>query len=114
MPLEQVVFLTDGSNTSGTGTEELSGESFWMAPGNILIRDIFQTTCGTEANDGDWQLYIDGIATRYTFTAEELNPANVGRPKWSIGITKGRMVQFKWSGQSAADNNKLKVLFARS
>jgi len=112
--MEQVVFETDGAATSGTGSEELSGETFFISPG-MHITDLFQTSCGTLANDADWQLYIDGIATRWTWTAEELDPASVGRPKLpkSIGISPGRLVQFKWSGQAVAASNKLKVQFLK-
>lgn len=106
----QVNFLTSGSATSGTGTEELTALTFITSPG-MVIQDMFQTSCGTVANDADWTLYIDGSQTRYKWSAEELNPASVGRPKVSFSIGPNKTVQFKWSGQSAAAANTLKILY---
>jgi hypothetical protein len=112
--VKQVTFQTDGSATSGTGTEELTGETFFYSPG-MAIRDIFQTSSGTKANDADWALYVDGVQTRYGWTAEELNPANVGRSKIleisPIRIRPGALVQLKWSGQATAAANKLRILY---
>lgn len=113
MPLEQITFETDGANTEGFGAEELSEQGFFMAPTDIVVEDIFQTTGVAAANDAGWQLYVDGIATRYTFSAAELNPANVGRPRWNIGIRKGRMIQMYWD-QAVAQDNAVKILYRRA
>jgi len=112
--VKQVNFKTNGSATSGTATEDLSGQQFiFSPPSGMMILDLFQTSSGTAANDADWQLVIDGIDTRYKWTAEELNPANVSRVKLPtpIKIRPNVMVQFKWSGQSSAASNILKVLY---
>jgi len=79
----------------------------------MALMDVFQTSCGTAANDADWTLYIDGIQTPYAWTAEELNPASVGRMKLPspITISPGRKVQFKWAGQGTAAVNTLKILY---
>lgn len=108
-----VTFQTDGSAKSGTGTEELTGLSFVQEEQGVAITDITQVSCGTVANDADWQLYIDGMATRYKFTAEELDPTKVGRNRLLSPITihPRAKIQFKWSGQAAAASNNLRIQY---
>lgn len=108
-----VTFQTDGAAKSGTGTEELTGLSFVQEETGIAITDITQVTCGTLANDGDWQMYIDGMATRYKWSAEELDPASVGRNRLitPIKVHPRAKIQFKWSGQAAAAANNLRVQY---
>lgn len=108
-----VTFQTDGAAKSGTGTEELTELSFLQEERGIAITDITQISSGTVANDADWQMYIDGMATRVKFSAEELDPTNVGRNRLLTPITiKPRAkIQFKWSGQDAAAANNLRIQY---
>jgi len=108
-----VTFQTDGAATSGTGTEELTGLSFMQEEKGIGITDITQISCGTVANDADWQLYVDGMATRFKFSAEELDPTNVGRNRLlsMIKIHPRAKIQWKWSGQGAAAANNLRIQY---
>lgn len=109
--VQQVNFRTDAAATAGRGIETLSLLTFFTSPG-MVITDIFQTTGVAVANDADWTLYVDGIATPYTWSHVELNPANVGRfqLKTGIRIRPGAKVQFVWA-QVAAQANTLKVLY---
>jgi len=111
--LRQLNFVTDGAAKTGTATEMLTGLAYADFPHGIAITDIFQTSCGTAANDADWALYINGKLTEYSWTAEELDPASVGRAKPSspLTVTPGVKIQFKWSGQTAAAANTLKIYF---
>ena len=111
-----VTFDTDAVADAGTGIETLSGETFMLVPGNgIGITDVFQTPGAVLNNDADWQLYIDGMPTRYLWTAEELDPVAFGSAKGRlptpIMVTPGRMLQMRWSGQAAAQANRVKVLY---
>lgn len=111
--MRQLSFVTDGAAKSGTATESLTGLAYAQFMHGIAITDIFQTTSGTLANDADWALYIDGKLTEYSWSAEELDPASVGRAKPSspLTVTPGVKIQFKWSGQTAAAANTLKLYF---
>lgn len=108
-----VTFQTDAAATSGTATEELTGLTFIQEERGIAITDITQVSCGTVANDADWQLYIDGMATRYKWSAEELDPTNVGRNRLlsPIKIHPRAKVQFLWSGQGAAAANNIRIQY---
>lgn len=110
---KMVTFQTDASATSGTGTEELTGLEFIQEERGVAITDITQVSCGTVANDADWQMYIDGMATRYKWSAEELDPTNVGRNRLlsPIRIHPRAKIQFKWSGQAAAAANNLRIQY---
>jgi len=92
----------------------LSTETFFVSPGMSLV-DIFQTPGAVLANDADWQLYIDGLPTRYLWTAEELDPTAFasakGRLPTPINISPGRLVQMLWAGQVAAQANRVKLLY---
>lgn len=109
------VFKTDGSNTSGTGTDKLTGLSYWRPLRDIVILDLSQASCGTVANDADWDLYANGKQTDYSFRAEELNPANKGGRSVvapdGIKIKAGTVLQFKWSGQASAVTNYLTIVY---
>lgn len=111
--MRQLTFVTDGAAVSGTGTELLTELPFAQFAHGIAVTEMFQSSCGTPANDADWDLYIDGKLTEYSWTAEELDPASVGRPKavTPLRITPGRKIQFKWSGQTVAAVNRLKLYF---
>lgn len=115
--VKMVTFDTDAAATSGTGTETLSGETFFIVPGpkGIAVIDVFQTPGAVLANDADWQLYIDGLPTRYQWTAEELDPTAFGSAKGRlpspIMVTPSRMLQMRWSGQGAAQANRVKILY---
>jgi len=111
--LRQLTFVTDGAAKSGTATEVLTGLAYAQFAHAIAITDIFQTTSGTLANDADWALYIDGKLTEYSWTAEELDPASIGRarPSSPLTVSPGVKIQFKWSGQTAAAVNNLKLYF---
>ncbi len=111
--MRQLTFLTDGAAKTGTATESLTGLSFVQYLHGIAITDIFQTTSGTTANDADWELYIDGKLTEYAWSAEELDPASIGRvrPTSPLKIQPGVKIQFKWAGQTAAAANKLRIYF---
>ena len=113
---KMVTFDTDATATSGKGVETLSEETFMLIAGKgIGITDVFQTPGAALANDADWQLYIDGMPTRYLWTAEELDPTAFGSAKGRlptpIMVTPGRMLQMRWSGQVAAQANRLKILY---
>lgn len=114
--VEMVTFDTDAAAVTGRGIETLSTETFFLSPGMAIV-DLFQTPGAVLANDADWQLFIDGIATRYQWTAEELDPAAMaaakGRLPSSVNISPGRLVQFVWSGQGAAQANRLKIMYER-
>ncbi len=113
--MRQLNFVTDGAAKTGTATEMLTGLAFAQFNHGIAITDMFQTTAAvaTPENDADWSLYIDGKLTEYSWTAEELNPASVGRAKPSSPLTirPGVKIQFKWAGQAAAAANTLKIYF---
>ena len=104
---------TNGSTTTGTGTDDLTGLAYFQFPTGIAITAMSQVSCGTVANDADWALYVDGKTTEWCWQAEELNPANVGRAVLmrAITIAPGKKLQFKWSGQGSAAANKLKVQY---
>ena len=108
-----VTFQTDGAAKSGTGTEELTGLSFMQEERGVAMTDITQVSCGTVANDADWQLYVDGMATRFKFTAEELDPTKVGRNRLlsAIRIHPRAKIQWKWSGQGTAGPNNLRIQY---
>jgi len=108
-----VTFQTDGAAKSGTATEELTSLTFMQEERGIAITDITQVSCGTVANDADWQLYIDGMATRYKWSAEELDPTNVGRNRLitPIRVHPRAKIQFKWSGQATAGPNNLRIQY---
>lgn len=114
--VEMVTFDTDAAAAEGRGQETLSEETFFLSPG-MAVMDIFQTPGAVLNNDADWQLYIDGLPTRFQWTAEELDPVAMaggkGRLPTTINISPGRLVQFRWSGQAAAQANRLKVLYER-
>jgi len=99
---------------AGAGVETLSGQTFFISPG-MAITDIFQTPGAVLANDADWTLYIDGLPTRFNWTAEELDPvafaASGGRLPTSINIRPGALVQLMWAGQVAAQINRVKILY---
>ncbi|GAI13606.1 unnamed protein product [marine sediment metagenome] len=111
--MRQLSFITDGAAKSGTATEKLTGLAYAQFMHGIAITDIFQTTSGTLANDADWSLYVDGKLTEYSWSAEELDPASIGRAKPSspLTVTPGVKIQFKWAGQTAAAANELKIYF---
>lgn len=107
------VFDTDGANVSGTATDNLTGLSFWRPLTDVLLEDLVQPS-GTLANDADWTVYANGKQTDYQFQAEMLDPTNklgVSVVKDGIRIKAGTEVQFKWSGQVAAQANKLYVYY---
>jgi len=108
-----VTFQTDATAKAGTGTEELTGLSFIQEERGVAITDITQVTCGTLANDADWQLFVDGMATRYKWSAEELDPATIGRNRLlsPIKVHPRAKIQFKWSGQTAAAANNLRIQY---
>jgi len=111
--VKMVKFETDGSATSGTGKESLTGLEFFISPGMQII-DIYQVSCGTVANDADWDLYVDGLQTPYGWNAEELDPTKAARLTklpTPIGIRPGARVQMKWSGQGSATSNTLTMLY---
>jgi len=114
--VEMVTFDTDAAAVDGVGIETLSEETFFISPGMAIV-DLFQTPGAVLANDADWQLFIDGIGTRYTWTAEELDPvamaSSKGRLPTSINISPGRLVQLRWMDQGAAQANRLKVMYER-
>ena len=109
--VQQVNFRTDAAAVAGRGIETLSLLTFFTSPGMVIV-DLFQTTGVAAANDADWTLYIDGIATSYTWSRVELNPANVGRfqLKSGISIRPGAKVQFVWA-QVVAQANTLKCMY---
>lgn len=112
--VKMVTFDTDAAATTGRGIETLSTETFFISPGMHIV-DIFQTPGAVLANDADWQLYIDGLPTRYVWTAEELDPVAMasakGRLPTPISISPGRLVQMVWLGQVAAQANRVKLLY---
>lgn len=110
---KMVTFQTDGANTSGIGTEELTSLTFIQEEKGIAITDLTQVSTGTVANDADWQLFVDGVATRYKWTAEEIDPTTVGRNRLLSPITihPRAKVQMKWSGQAAAASNNLRIQY---
>lgn len=116
MAIGMVSFATDAAAVAGIGAETLSGETFFISPqGGMAITDVFQTPGAVLANDGDWTLMIDGVATRFNWTAEELDPAAFaaagGRLPTPITIRPGALVQMAWAGQGAAQANILKLMY---
>jgi len=114
MAIGMVSFVTDAAAVAGVGAETLSGETFFISPG-MAITDIFQSPGAVLANDGDWTLQIDGLPTRFTWTAEELDPAAFaaaqGRLPTPITIRPGALVQMLWAGQGAAQLNTVKIVY---
>jgi len=109
-----VSFQTDAAAVAGMGAELLSGETFFISPG-MHITDIFQTPGAAILNDADWTLTIDGIATRFAWTAEELDPvafaAAGGRLPTPISVRPGALVQMAWANQAVAQANIVKLLY---
>ena len=109
--------ISDGANTSGTGADNLTALTYIQFPHGVVIVDLVQASSGTAANDADWDLYVDGKVTDWSFRAEELNPASVERiklmqyPGQGIRIRPMAVIQFKWSGQAAAASNYLKMIY---
>lgn len=112
--VKMVTFDTDAAAVAGVGIETLSTETFFISPGMAIV-DIFQTPGAALANDADWQLYVDGLPTRYTWTAEELDPvamaSSKGRLPSPIRISPGRLVQMRWAAQGAAQANRVKLMY---
>lgn len=111
-----VAFQTDGAATAGFGQETVTLQTFFQELTNgIAILDVTQVAGAVLANDADWQLYVDGQATRWTWRAEEIDPASVGRNRLltPIRIHRGALIQFRWSGQGAAQANTLTVQYER-
>ena len=108
-----VTFQTDGAAKSGTATEELTELTFMQEERGIAITDITQVSSGAVDNDADWQLYVDGMATRFKWSAEELDPTNVGRNRLltPIRIHPRAKIQWLWSGQVAAAANNLRIQY---
>lgn len=117
MVIGMVSFETDAAAVAGVGAETLSEQGFFISPG-MAITDIFQTPGAVLANDADWTLWVDGIATRFNWTAEELDPAAFaaagGRLPTPITIRPGALVQLMWAGQGAAQANVVKLLYQTS
>jgi len=109
-----VSFDTDGAAVAGAGAEVLSGQTFFISPG-MAITDIFQTPGAALANDADWTLYVDGLPTRFMWTAEELDPAAFaaaqGRLPTPITIRPGALVQLMWADQGAPQANRVKLVY---
>lgn len=114
MAIGMVSFQTDAAAVAGIGAEILSNETFFISPG-MAITDIIQTPGVAALNDADWTLMIDGIATRFAWTAEELDPAAYaaakGRLPSPITISPGRLVQMAWAGQAVAQANICKLIY---
>ena len=108
-----VTFQTDGAAKSGTATEELTGLTFMQEERGVAITDITQVATATPANDADWQLWVDGMATRFKWSAEELDPTKVGRNRLltPIRIHPRAKIQWLWSGQAAATANNLRIQY---
>lgn len=108
-----VSFLTDAAATSGVATEELTGLTFMQEERGIAITDLTAVAGAVRANDADWQLYVDGMATRFKWSAEEIDPASVGRNRLitPIKIHPRAKIQFLWSGQGAAQANTLRIQY---
>lgn len=106
-------FLTDAAATSGIGVEELTELTFIQEERGIAITDITAVAGAVRANDADWQLYVDGMATRFKWSAEEIDPASVGRNRLltPIRIHPRAKIQFMWSGQGAAQANTLRIQY---
>lgn len=113
--VQMKVFKTDGSSTSGTATDILTNLDFWQPLRDITIINLTQASCGTVANDADWDIYANGKQTDYSFRAEELNPANQGGRSVvapdGVRIKAGTIIQFKWKGQALATTNYLSVYY---
>jgi len=114
MVIGMVSFETDAAAVAGMGAETLSGETFFISPG-MHITDIFQTPGAAILNDADWTLYVDGLPTRFAWTAEELDPAAFaaagGRLPSPISIRPGALVQLAWADQAVAQANIVKLLY---
>lgn len=114
MVIGMVSFDTDAAAVAGAGQETLSGQTFFISPG-MAVTDIFQTPGAVLANDADWTLYVDGLPTRFNWTAEELDPAAFaaagGRLPTPITIRPGALVQLMWAGQGVAQANRVKLLY---
>ena len=115
--VKMVTFDTDAAAVAGTGIETASGETFFYSPlpKGMAIVDIYQTPGASLDNDADWTLFVDGMPTRYTWSAEELDPAAFaaakGRLPSPITIRPGAQIQMRWAGQVAAQANQVKLLY---
>jgi hypothetical protein len=113
--VEKVTFQTNGTNTSGTGVDISTNLTYWQPLRDIVIVDLVQPSCGTIANDADWQIWANGAQTKFFFQAEEINPAYKGAKSavapTGIKVKAGTVLQFKWLGQSSAASNYLHVFF---
>ena len=106
-------FQTDGVAVAGFGADVLTTLLFMREERGIAITDITQVAGALLANDADWQLWVDGNATKYMFAAEEIDPATVGRNRLLSPITihPKALIQFAWLGQAAAQANVLRVQY---
>lgn len=106
-------FDTDAAATTGFGADSLSLLTFLQEERGVAITDITQVAGAAINNDADWTIYVDGMATRYTWAAEELDPASVGRNRLlsPIRIHPRARIQLYWHGQAAAQANRVKIQY---
>ena len=105
-------FVTDGTAVAGVATNPQTNLAFFQSPRRVAIVDLKQVTCGTVANDADWNLFVDYKDTGIVTIAELINPATTGMKRvftTPITIHAGAIIQFHWQGQGAAATNVLNV-----
>lgn len=108
-----VNFQTDAAAAAGFGTDTLTTLAFLREERGVAIVDLTQVAGAAVANDAHWQLFIDGMATRYDFDNLQIDPASVGRNRLLSPITIGprKLIQWWWHTQGAAQANVLQMQY---
>ena len=110
-------FQTDAANTTGTGTEVLSGQGQILVgslcPRGIRIVQLKQPAGAVLANDADWNLWVNFRDTGMIYPAESLSPVNDGGVKLGNGIkiSPASTLMWLWQGQAAAQANILQMYY---
>lgn len=109
-------FQTDAAAVAGWGTDVNSGLNFMQFPYRIRILAMKQPAGAVLANDANWGIWVDTKDTGFLWLNESLDPVNDGGVKLGpsgITIGAGKVIQFPWAGQTAAQANVLEVYYER-
>lgn len=106
-------FQTDAAAVAGFGADTLTTLNFLREERGVAITDLTQVAGAVAANDAHWQLFIDGMATRYDFDNLSIDPAAVGRNRIlsPVRIHPRALIQFWWHTQAAAQANVLQMQY---
>lgn len=107
-------FRTDAAATTGTGIEVNSLATQVIFSRGIRILALKQAAGAVLANDANWNLWTDYKDSGFIWVNESLNPVNDGGVKLGpsgITVKPNTPIQWKWSGQGAAQANTLEMYY---